>query len=238
MRRTTALWAARLLSLAAASASARASPNSSSSSSGISGAEADVSRGAGLFFADRAVKLTRPSSPGLSLSCTPSILSCDAPDAAATVRLATAEPGQVPLAKIQLAGACAVSLLRSNRIAFHCSGEAGRVQRHEVGLKTGDILAVLRGCDRMRGWDSLERTLRSVAGEDLEYTAEEVLLRLASDARAAGGDCSDVLSTGVAAAAAAAGNGAPNGVCIMAVVRHCPSARLPQPPFHLQCSIG
>ncbi|RNE99352.1 hypothetical protein TraAM80_08239 [Trypanosoma rangeli] len=224
MRRTTAHWVPRLLSAATTKYAAPPSFNGDNVGDG-----ADSRRGAGLFFADRAVKVTRLTSPGLSFSCTPSILSCEAPDATAAVRLVKEEPGQVPAAKIQLAGLCAVSLFRSHRIVLYCTGEVDRVQHHEVGLRSGDVLVVLRGCDRMRDWSSVERTLRSVAGEDPEYIAEEVLLRLASDAHHGphASASNEVPATGV-----------PNGVCIMTVVRHRPSARLPQPPFHLHCSIA
>ncbi|EAN89725.1 hypothetical protein C3747_17g572 [Trypanosoma cruzi] len=246
MRRTTAFLTSQLLSLATTKIA-------STASEGTSFGGPNISRGGGLFFADRAVKMTRLTTPGFSLICKPSILSCESPDATAAVRLITEEPGKGPSARIQLVGMCTVSFFRSHRIVFHCTGEQGRVQRHEIGLKNGDVLAVLRGCDLMRDWKSVERTLRSVAGEDPEYMAEEILLKLASDARAttngnalnnAGSsviDDDDNINTNASVdgkEVSTSDSSMPNGICIMTVVRNRPSEELPQPPSYLNWSMA
>ncbi|EAN79929.1 uncharacterized protein TEOVI_000184700 [Trypanosoma equiperdum] len=169
----------------------------------------------GLYFADRAVKMTHAAHRGCSFVCTPALLACTCPGTSVAVRLTPLSTGRPPLARMELLGQCAVSLFRAQRLAFHCAGEEGRAQMHELTLKRGDVIAVLGGCELDRDWGSVERTLKSVAHADLEYMAEEMLLELGRGTRRTGGGNGEVVS---------------NSTCVMTVVQDRPSGLLPQPP--------
>ncbi|KEG11671.1 hypothetical protein DQ04_02381060 [Trypanosoma grayi] len=208
MRRSTILWALQQLKKAPAASATKL--------------------GGGLLFADRAVKMTHANALGCSFICTPAVLACRCPHASTAVRLATDETGVAPVAQVQLRGMCAVSLFRSQRLAFHCAGEAGILQTHEIGLRCGDVLALLGGCDLLRDWRSVDRILRSVAHEDLEYITEELLLELGTNARVEGDTNSNNSDTD--------DDSGGNSTCVMTVVRNKPSGMLPQPPASLQCS--
>nr|CCC95554.1 unnamed protein product [Trypanosoma congolense IL3000] len=168
-----------------------------------------------LCFADRAVKMTHATLPGCSFVCTPALLACSCPGASAAVRLSPAGVTRPPLVRMNLLGQCAISLFRSQELAFHCAGEEGRAQMHELALKQGDVIALLSGSDLERDWGSVQRTLKSVAYADLEYMAEEMLLELGGGANCVEGN---------------ACKGPSNSTCVMTVVQERPSGLLPQPP--------
>ncbi|ORC91454.1 uncharacterized protein TM35_000064590 [Trypanosoma theileri] len=209
MRRTTALWLSQKLDI-------------------ITSRNPPIAAGS-LFFADRAVKVTRATIPGSSFICTPALLACRCPDASAKVSLATEEKIGAPVAKVQLSGMCAVSLFRSQRLAFHCAGEPGRTQRHELGLQEGDMIALLGGSDLLSDWRSVERTLSSVAHEDLEYIAEELLLVLGRNTRRVTANSSNNKELN-----SWDEEGRGNGICVMAAVHNRPSGGLPQPPTSME----
>lgn len=194
-----------------------------------------------LFFADRAVKMTNVNIAGSSFTCTPTVLTCKHLSAAAAVRLVSDKADCVPMARVLVFGNCSVSLLRSRRVVFHCTGDVNREQRHELALKRGDVLTVLSGCDLLRDWTSVERTWLSVANEDLEYIAEEMLLELSTSARtttATGNDmhASDDGNSAVSDHNASNRKPVNSGTCIMATVWDKPLAVVPQPPTSMHFS--
>ncbi|KAH9598272.1 hypothetical protein LSM04_009297 [Trypanosoma melophagium] len=211
MRRTATLWLSQKLDI-------------------INSRNPPIAAGS-LFFADRAVKVTRATIPGSSFVCTPALLACRCPDASAKVSLATYGNVGTPVAKVQLRGMCAISLFRSQKLAFHCAGEPGRTQRHEFGLKNGDIIALLGGSDLLKDWRSVERTLSSVALEDLEYMAEELLLELGRNTRrvSANSSSNKEINGGEE-------EGKGNGICVMTTVHDRPSGALLQPPTSMEFS--
>ncbi|KAG8345282.1 hypothetical protein ERJ75_001366400 [Trypanosoma vivax] len=167
----------------------------------------------GLTFADRAVKVTRPRHSGCSFVCTPGLLACRFMDSSVAMRIKQQGFRRTPLANMQLRGHCSVSLFRTQRLAFHCSGDESRVQVHELNLKYGDIVVLLGGQDLQRDWVSVQRTLSRVMHADLEYIAEEMLIELGARSR---------------------NQGESNSICVMATVSEQPSGLVPEPPLSME----
>lgn len=131
-----------------------------------------------LYFADRAVKST---SAEPSFVCLDNALACQSSDSSVAVVLRNRKldgAGFCQFACMRQHGLCAAFVFRHNQLILQGIGEQGLLT-NELSLRHNDVFAIICGVRPQENVLDIEAAVKqSVRDGDLEYAAEEMLLRL------------------------------------------------------------